>query len=105
MTADVIQLHSSRDDYEDQVRASIRAVMAARGLEVDDLAEMTGLSRSTLFGRFAGRGATRAFYAGEVRVIAEALGVPIEGIFSGRLDLSARRPTSTTNGYRKGRAA
>lgn len=105
MTADVIQLHGSRDDYEDQVRASIRAVMAARGLEVDDLAEMTGLSRSTLFGRFAGKGTTRAFYAGEVRVIAEALGVSLEGIYTGRgLDLS-RRPTSTTNGYRKGRAA
>lgn len=105
MTADVIQLHSSRDDYEDQVRASIRAVMAARGLEVDDLAEMTGLSRSTLFGRFAGKGATRAFYAGEVRVIAEALGVSLEGIYTGRgLDLS-RRPTSTTNGYRNRPAA
>lgn len=100
MTADVIQLHSSRDDYEDQVRASIRAVMAARGLEVDDLAEMTGLSRSTLFGRFAGKGATRAFYAGEVRIIAEALGVSLEGIYTGRLDLSVRGRSSDTHRYR-----
>lgn len=89
---------------EDQVRASIRAAMAGRGVDMEQLADMTGFSLSTLYSRFSGSGARRAFYAGEVALIARALGVPIEAIYSGQLDVS-RRSTSATNGYRKGRAA
>lgn len=72
--------------------------MAGRGVDMEQLAEMTGFSLSTLYGRFAGSGAKRAFFAGEVAVIARALAVPIESIYSGKLDLSrAERSVNNRN--------
>lgn len=96
MTADVVPLRRrSRSEYEDQVRASIRALMAGLDVGMEQLAEMTGFSMTTLYSRFAASGSRRAFSAGEVAVIAEAMGVPIEAIYSGRIDVSQLPETPT----------
>lgn len=102
MSADVIDLQAKRrGDAEDVVRASIRALLAGRGMSVDDLAAAAGLARSTLHRRLSSKGTAHAFYAGEVAVIADVLDSSVQEIYSGL----GGRFTSTTNGYRKGRAA
>ena len=84
MSADVVDLQAKRrGDAEDVVRASIRALIAGNGMGVDELAAAAGLARSTLHRRLSGRGTKDAFYAGEIAVIADVLGVDVQELYSG----------------------
>lgn len=84
MSADVVALRGKRRaDVEDVVRASIRAVIAGRGITVDELANDAGMARSTLHRRLSGKGIKDSFYAGEVAVIAEVLGIEVADLYTG----------------------
>lgn len=90
MTADVTPLPRRRlsDDANDTVRRTIRAAMAGQGLKVEQLAPMVGLSPSTIYRKFAGKGSAAAFTAGEVAEIAAALKMEIADLYAGRLTIS-----------------
>lgn len=93
MTADVTPLPQRRlgDDANDTVRRTIRAAMAGQGLKVEQLAPMVGLSPSTIYRKFAGRGSAAAFTAGEVAELAAALELEIADVYAGRLTITAQR--------------
>lgn len=97
MSADVVPFEGKRrGDVEDVVRASIRAVIAGRKMSVDELAADAGMSRSTLHRRLSSKGTKDAFYAGEVAVIAEVLGIEVGDLYTGlggtfRVDLLHQR--------------
>lgn len=84
MTADVIPFgRGRRDAADDTVRATIKAVMAGRGVTVEQLAAEIDMPASSLYRRFAGRGSKAPFFAGEVAVIADALGVTVAELYGG----------------------
>lgn len=66
---------------EETIRASIRAVMTVRNINVEDLAQASGVSRSVLYGKLSAEGVTRGFLAREVLAIASALDVPPGDLF------------------------
>lgn len=93
MTAEVTPLPQRRlgDDANDTVRRTIRAAMAGQGLKVEQIAPMVGLSPSTIYRKFAGKGSAAAFTAGEVAEFAAALEMEIGDLYAGRLTISAQR--------------
>lgn len=97
MTADVTPIRATRpgDDANDTVRRTIRALMAGNGLKVEQLAPMVGMSPSTLYRKFAGRGSSAPFTAGEVAELASALGAEIADLYAGRVVLSAQRSVNS----------
>ena len=109
MTADVLPIKGSRrTPEEEQVRRSIKALLGRWDMRVEDLAELLGMPRATIYKRLStGRGPGQQFTLSEGLAIAAVFGVTVDDLAAGRTDHSvlAERPTSTTNGYRKGRAA
>ena len=71
--------------------------MAGRGLKVEQLAAMAGMTPATLYRRFAGSGSTSAFTVGEVAQLADALGIAIPDLFAGRFSLGAERSVNNRN--------
>ena len=65
--------------------------MAGQGLKVEQIAPMVGLSPSTIYRKFAGRGSAAAFTAGEVAEFAAALEMEVGDLYAGRLTISAQR--------------
>ncbi len=66
---------------DDTIRRSVRALIAARGQESEDVARAVGMTRATFYRRLSGRGAP--FTAGEVQAIADWFDVPVADLFSG----------------------
>lgn len=100
MTADVTPLHAARrpgDDANDTVRRTIRALMAGNGLKVEQLAPMVGMSPSTLYRKFAGRGSHAPFTAGEVAELADVLGAEVGDLYAGRVVIRAERSVNNRN--------
>lgn len=109
MTADVLPLHGARrTPEEDQARRSVKALLARHEMKVEELAEATGMTRSTLFKRLSPRtGPGQSFTLGEAIAVARVFGVSVDDLTAGRTDHSVLQdsPTSATNRYRKGQAA
>lgn len=84
MTAHVIPLNRGRQEQvDDTVRTTIKALMAGRGMSADELAALIGLTPSAVYRRLRATGSSRAFTAGELVVIAEALEVELTDLYSG----------------------
>lgn len=108
MTADVLNLsRSHRTADEETVRRSIKALMARHDMNVEELAELSGMARTTIYKRLApGPGPGQSLALPEAIALARVFGVTVDDLINGRTDHGVLvRPTSTTNGYRKGRAA
>ena len=83
MTAEVLTHPSAGAIADETVRRSVKALTKGRGVSTEDLARAIGMTPSTLYRRLAGKGSSQAFSAGEVALIAAALGIPITDLFSG----------------------
>lgn len=108
MTADVLNLSGSRRTAEEEtVRRSIKALMARHDMNVEELAVLSGMTRTTIYKRLApGPGPGQSLTLPESIALARVFGVTVDDLVNGRTDHAVlQRPTSTTNGYRKGRAA
>lgn len=68
---------------DETVRRTIKGLIEGSRQLVDDVAPAVGMTRSTLYARLRGYGSRQCFSAGEVAVLANHLGVPVERIFSG----------------------
>lgn len=109
MTADVLPLHGARRSAEeDEARRSVKALLARHEMKVDELAELAGMTRTTLFKRLSPRASSgQSFTLGEIVAVAKVFGVSVDDLTHGRTDHSVlpAAATSATNGYRKIRAA
>lgn len=66
---------------DDTIRRSVKALIAARAVTPDAVADAIGMTRSTFYRRVSGRGAP--FTGGEVQAIADVFEVPVADLFSG----------------------
>jgi transcriptional regulator with XRE-family HTH domain len=89
MTAEIVSFGSARAaQANDQVRDSIRALLRACHLRVEDLADMAGMASSTMYQRLAGKGNRKVFPIGDVAAIADVFEVSVENLLTGQLDLA-----------------
>lgn len=104
MTADVLPLNRAhRTPEEENVRKSIRALLAWHGMTAEELADRIGMARTTMFKRLSTKpGPAKIWQLREVVDIARTFDVDLEQMISGTLQLPARpAPTSATNQYEK----
>lgn len=71
------------EQADETVRRSIKALIEGRGLDKGDVADATGMTRSTLYRKLSGEGSSKTFTAGEVATLAAFFGVPISAIYEG----------------------
>lgn len=108
MTADVLAINrADRTPEEENVRKSIRALMAWSDMNVEELADRTGIPRTTMYKRLSTKpGPSKYFLLREVVDIARLFGVDVQDMVNGTVQLPARpAPTSATNQYEKALAA
>ena len=83
MTTQVVPLFPTGAQAEDTIRGTVRGLLKGRGLSVDDIAPLAGMSASTLYRKLAGKGEKDAFKAGEVASLARVLKVEVGQLYSG----------------------
>jgi transcriptional regulator with XRE-family HTH domain len=71
------------EQADETVRRSIKALIEGRGLDKGDVADATGMTRSTLYRKLSGEGSSKTFTAGEVATLAAFFEVPISAIYEG----------------------
>ena len=90
MTADVLPLNGARRTAEeDQARRSVKALLARHEIKVEELAELAGMTRTTLFKRLSPRASSgQSFTLGEILAVAKVFGVTVDDLTAGRTDHS-----------------
>lgn len=83
MTAQIVELRPIGDRADDTIRRTIDALIKGKGLRAEDVAATAGMKRSTFFYKMSGKGSDRAFKAGEVASLAQALGVEVAELYGG----------------------
>lgn len=68
----------------------VRMIRSAYEVDADDLAELMGISRATVYDRLKGRS---AFYPGELEILADHYRIPIERFFAGPDTALGRTPS------------
>lgn len=82
MTADIIRHPHSAERVDATIRSTVRALMEGRGLSKEDLAPQLGISPASLYRKLNDHNAT-SFKAGELALVADALNVTIDQLYSG----------------------
>lgn len=83
MTAEVSPIFPTGDQADETVRRTIDALIKGRGFTRDEVANLAGIDRATLYRRLAGEGSRQAFRGGEIAALARVLNVKVADIYEG----------------------
>lgn len=88
MTADVLNLNGSRRTADEEtVRRSIKALLARHDMNAEELAELSGMTRTTIYKRLApGPGPGQSLTLPEAIALARVFGVTVDDLVNGRTD-------------------